>query len=91
MDGYSVIKLTNRGEFVYPFIMSTISLMCYGSGRTFVFDDSHIDDAMYAIFLEYSLITGNKICFVRNDYEMWRAYEIHHKWNEPTYYIIGYS
>lgn len=91
LDSYSVIKLTNGGEFVYPFIMSTISLMCYGSGRTFVFADSHIDDAMYAIFLEYSLITGNKICFVRNDNEMWRAYEIHHKWNEPTYYIIGYS
>lgn len=91
LNEYSVIKLTNEGDFVYPFIVSTISLMCFTTGHTFIFQDKHIDDTMYAIFLEYALRTGNKVCYVRNDDEVWTAFLNNRKFNEPTYYIIGYS
>lgn len=91
INEYSVIKLNNEGDFVYPFIVSVISLMSFTTGHTFVFQDAHIDDTMYAIFLEYAMRTGNKICYVRDDDEMWKAFINNRKFGEPTYYIIGYS
>lgn len=91
LDSYSVIQITNGGEFVYPFMMSVISLMAYTKNRTFIISDTHIDDTMYAIFLEYAFMTGNRLCFARDHDEIWKAYENFHNLGEPTYYIIGYS
>ncbi len=91
LDAYSVVKLTNNGNFVYPFFMSTISLMSYTKDHTFVMTDKHVDDSMYAIFLEYALRTGNRLCFARNDDEVWYTFLNFRNKGEETYYIIGYS
>lgn len=91
IDTYSVIKMTNNGNFVYPFFMSTIAIMSYAKDHTFVITDNHVDDSMYAIFLEYALRTGNRLCFARNDDEVWKTFLNFHNKGEETYYIIGYS
>ena len=88
---YSVIQLTNNGEFVYPFLINAIAIMQYTTDHTFIITDPHIDDAFYTILLEFALRTGNKLCYARNQGEVWTAYVNHHKYGEPTFYIIGYS
>ena len=91
LNAYSVIKIINDGNFVYPMMMSVISLMSFTKNHTFIFTEKHVDDTMFAIFLEYAYKTGNRVCFARNDWEVWRTFENFHNLGESTYYIIGYN
>lgn len=91
INAYSVIEFKNDGDFVYPFIMNVISIMASTTGHTFIFTDSHVDDTMYSIFLEYAFITGNKVCYARDRDEVWLAFLNNNKFNEPTYYILSYA
>lgn len=48
----------------------------------------HIDDTMFAIFLEYAIQTGNHVVYARNQDEVWRAYLKYNNGVGETYFIM---
>lgn len=88
VDAYDVIQFTNSDKQVYAFMSQVISLMRGVKDHTFVFADEHIDDAMFCIFLEYAMETGNRAVFARNHTEVWNAYLKYSDKRSETYYIL---
>ena len=42
--------------------------------HTFILSDAHIDDTLFATFLEYAIVTGNRVVFARDAREVWLTF-----------------
>ena len=85
-DLYNVYHFTNSSKHIYSLIIQFISLMRNISGYTFILSDDHIDDSIFAIFLEYGIQTGNRVVFARNQDEVYRAFRKYT--TKPNYYCL---
>ena len=90
LDDYDVISIRNSGEFAYPMFTEVMDMFENVTDHTFIFSDDTVDDALYAILLEYGYRTGNRVMFCKNSDEMWNAYLTYHKKNS-TYYVISFT
>ena len=86
LKDYDVIEVKNSSKQVYALTTQLISMMKATTDHTFVLTDDHIDDTLFAIFLEYAIITGNRIVFARNAHEVWMAFLRYSQ--KETYYIL---
>ena len=86
LKDYDVIEVNNSSKQVYALTTQLISMMKATTDHTFVLTDDHIDDTLFAIFLEYAIITGNRIVFARNAHEVWMAFLRYSQ--KETYYIL---
>lgn len=87
LDNYDVIEITNSDHQVYALTVQFMCLLKGTTGHTFVFEDDHIDDVLFSVFMEYAMETGNRVVFARNHDEVWRAYLRYHTKGD-TYYIL---
>lgn len=85
-DLYNVYHFTNSSKHIYSLIVQFISLMRNITGYTFILSDDHIDDSIFAIFLEYGIQTGNRVVFARNQDEVYRAFRKYT--TKPNYYCL---
>ena len=88
LNSYNVIQFNNSTKQVYALMTQVISVMNCVKGHTFVFTEEHIDDTMFAIFLEYAIQTGNHVVYARNQDEVWRAYLKYNNGVGETYFIM---
>lgn len=86
LDEYDVIQVTNSSQQVYALTTQLMSMMKSTTNHTFVLTDDHIDDTLFAIFLEYAIITGNRIVFARDAREMWLTFLRYSQ--KDNYYIL---
>ena len=86
LEEYDVIEVKNSSKQVYALTVQLISMMKATTDHTFILTDEHVDDTLFAIFLEYAIITGNKVVFARNDYEVWMAFLRYSQ--KENYYIL---
>ena len=90
LTDYDVILVKTSGEFLYPLLTEIMDIMKNTKGNTYVFNDECIDDATFAILLEYGYITGNRVVYCKNDDDVWKAYLKFGKKN-ITYYVINFG
>lgn len=88
LDTFDVIQVNNSTKQVYSLYSQFMSLMNHTTGHTFVFTEKHIDDSLFAIFLEYGYVTGNRVIYARTQDEVWKAYEKYSNKKASTYYIF---
>jgi len=88
LETYDVIQFNNSDKQVYALYSQFMSILNATTNHTYVFTDEHIDDSLFAIFLEYGYVTGNRVIYARNQDEVWRAYLKYSNRNAGTYYII---
>lgn len=88
LDTYDVIQFNNSDKQVYALYSQFMSILSATTNHTYVFTNEHIDDALFAIFLEYGYVTGNRVIFARNQDEVWRAYLKYSNKSSGTYYIL---
>ena len=86
LEEYDVIEVKNSSKQVYALTVQLISMMKATTDHTFILTDDHIDDTLFAIFLEYAIITGNRVVFARNGYEVWMAFLRYSQ--KENYYIL---
>ena len=85
-EQYDVIEVKNSSKQVYALTTQLIGMMRSRSGITYVLSDDHIDDMLFATFLEYAIVTGNRVVFARNAHEVWMAFMRYSQ--KETYYIL---
>lgn len=87
-DTYDVIQFNNSDKQIYALYSQFMKVLSVTTNHTFVFTEKHIDDSLFAIFLEYAYVTGNRVVYARNQEEVWLAYLKYSNKNAGTYYII---
>ena len=88
---YDVIELSNNGgEFLYSYVGGTLDLMTHVTDHTFIVSEHIVDEPTYNMLLEAALLTGNRLVYAKNPYEIWETYEKYHKKN-TTYYIVSFG
>ena len=88
LDMYDVIQFNNSDKQVYALYSQFMSILASTTNHTFVFTNEHINDSLFAIFLEYGFETGNRVVFARNQDEVWYTYLKYSNKKAGTYYII---
>lgn len=88
LDTYDVIQFNNSDKQVYALYTQFMKILASTTNHTFVFTNEHIDDSLFAIFLEYGFETGNRVVYARNQDEVWYAYLKYSNKSAGTYYII---
>lgn len=88
LDTYDVIQFNNSTKQVYSLYSQFMSVMNHTTNHTFILAESHIDDSLFAIFLEYAYETGNRLVFARNQDEVWKTYLKYSNKQAGTYYIF---
>lgn len=86
LDEYDMIEVKNSSKQVYALTTQLMSMFKATTNHTFVLTDDHIDDTLFATFLEYAIITGNRIVFARNSHEVWMAFLRYSQ--KENYYIL---
>lgn len=88
LDMYDVIQFNNSNKQIYALYSQFMKILSITTNHTFVFTERHIDDSLFAIFLEYGFATGNRVVYARNQNEVWSAYLKYSNKVVDTYYII---
>ena len=86
IEQYDVIEVKNSSKQVYALTTQLIGMMRSRSGITYILTDDHIDDMLFATFLEYAIVTGNRVVFARNPHEVWMTFLRYSQ--KETYYIL---
>ena len=85
-EQYDVIEIKNSTKQVYALTTQLMGMMRSHSGITYILSDDHIDDMLFATFLEYAIVTGNRVVFARNAHEVWMTFMRYSQ--KEVYYIL---
>ena len=85
-EQYDVIEIKNSTKQVYALTTQLMGMMRSHSGITYILSDDHIDDMLFATFLEYAIVTGNRVVFARNPHEVWMTFMRYSQ--KEVYYIL---
>lgn len=74
LEEFDVLEIKNSSQQIYALTTQLISMMKSTTDHTFILSDAHIDDTLFATFLEYAIVTGNRVVFARDAREVWLAF-----------------
>lgn len=89
LDEYDVFQIKNTNKQIYAVTAQLISLMKHSTNHTFIITEEcpgHIDDTLFAIYMEYGFRTGNRVVYAKNQNEVWLAFLRYSQ--KENYYIV---
>ena len=88
LDKYEVIVLRSSTDNMYSMTLHLYSFMTYYTNHIFVIDSRQVDDALFDSFLEYAMITGNRVAFAFSPKDIDRVLLNKTTWNKSLYYYM---
>lgn len=88
LDKYEVIVLRSSTNNMYSMTLHLYSFMTYYTNHIFVIDNKQVDDALFDSFLEYAMITGNRVAFAFSQKDIDRVLLNKTTWNKSLYYYM---
>lgn len=87
-EKYEVIVLRSSTDNMYSMTLHLYAFMTYFTNHIFVIDNKQVDDALFDSFLEYAMITGNRIAYAFSVNDIDRVLINKTTWNNTLYYYM---
>lgn len=88
MEKYQVIVLKSSDDNFYSLTLHLYAFMTYYTDHIFVIDVKNVDDSLFNSFLEYAIITGNKLAYAFSELDISRVLWNKATWNKSLYYYV---
>ena len=90
VGNFDVINIENDTQNIYGLMVGMYNLMQSFTGYVFILGDSHIDDTVFNLFLEYGIRTGNKVVWAESIEEKMNVVNKYSKTSD-TYFNINFK
>ena len=70
LNAYDVIVFHSSNNNMYSLTIHLFSFMSVCTEHIFILFNKNVDDAFFNNVLEYGFVTGNKVCYAENDWEV---------------------